>query len=88
VWRAAIWQIPAQVVESLPRLAQVAPDDRDIRCTVWAGDRGVTRLLLSLSREPRALSVDGQPITLVPDTCTSQRLSREPAALEHAHSPR
>jgi hypothetical protein len=64
----------ARIVESLPRLAQVAPDGSDIRCTAWADESGVTRLLLNLSGEPRKLSVDGQPLQLGPDICTSRRL--------------
>jgi hypothetical protein len=57
---------PAEAVRRLPRLAQIAPDGTDIRCTEWETRDHHVRLIISLRSQPVEVTVDGRSVTLQP----------------------
>jgi hypothetical protein len=68
---------PAEAVSRLPRLAEIAPDGTDIRCTAWrqagrgsnptnAGSTAPTRLFINLRTAPAQVSIDGRSTILRP----------------------
>jgi hypothetical protein len=63
-WRPAAG--PVEAAKRLPRLIDMVPESKDVRCTAWRRDGKRTRLLMNLNPEPRSVVVDGRPLRLLP----------------------
>ncbi len=58
--------LPVDAIEQLPKSITIEPDGTDIRCTVWRHDGKQVRLLMSLRTTPALVTVDGEPMNLLP----------------------